>query len=77
MGENWSTEIAMNPNADTDTEDHQGLSIQQTKNGSWIAIYNDYSNDITYMRKSDDLTTWSDPLQVKTGAYESSTLLLH
>ncbi len=77
MGENWSTEVAMNPDADSDSEDHRGLSIQQTQEGNWIAVYNDYSNDITYMRKSDDLLTWSDPVQVKTGAYEFSTLLLH
>ncbi len=79
MGENWSTQVAMNPNADTDTdtEDHRGLSIQQTQDGNWIAFYNDYSNNITFMRKSSDLTTWTDPVQIKAGAYEYSTLLLH
>ncbi|MEH6346008.1 MAG: hypothetical protein V7785_13035, partial [Bermanella sp.] len=77
LGTSWSTEVAMNPNADTDSEDHQALTINQTPDGKWIAVYNDYSNETSYMRKSDDLQTWSNETLLKDSVYYSSSLLFH
>ena len=77
LGSSWSTEVAMNPNADSDTENHQALTINQTPDGKWIAVYNDYSNETSYMRKSDDLQTWSSEILLKDSVYYSSSLLFH
>jgi Neuraminidase (sialidase) len=77
LGENWSTEVAMNLDAETDSNHDNDLSIQQTQSGSWIAVYSDVSDGISYMRKSDDLENWSDPVSINDDSYENTTLLLH
>jgi len=77
LGKTWSTEVAMNPNADSDTENHQALTINQTPDGKWIAVYNDYTNEKSYQRKSDDLITWSTPVLLKENVYYSSSILFH
>ena len=77
LGKNWSMEVAMNPNADSDTENHQALTIQQTPDGKWLAVYNDYTNEKSYMRKSDDLVTWSAPVLLKDSVYYGSSMLFH
>mgnify|MGYP000429725088 CR=1 FL=1 len=76
-GVNWSAEKTMNPNADSDTENHQALTINQTPDGKWIAVYNDYTNEVSYLRKSDDLVTWSGEVLLKDSVYYSSSLLFH
>jgi Neuraminidase (sialidase) len=77
LGENWSTEMAMNPDAETDSDHDKDLSIQQTQSGSWVAVYSNSSDGISYMRKSDDLESWSDPVSINDDSYENTTLLLH
>jgi len=77
LGKTWSAEATMNPNADSDTESHQALTVTQTPDGKWIAVYNDYTNEKSYLRKSDDLITWSTPVLLKDSVYYSSSLVFH
>ena len=77
LGKSWSKEQVMNPNADSDTENHTSLTIQQTPDGTWLATYFDYNSYKAYMRKSDDLITWTDPVLIKEDAYYSGAILFH
>ena len=77
LGMSWSVEKAMNLNADTDSDDHQSLTITQTPDGKWIAVYNNYTSQSAYLRKSDDLETWTNPELLKDSVYYYPSILFH
>ena len=76
-GANWSTEVALNPNADTDTEQNEALHIIQTPEGNWLAHWNNTGTSDTYLRTSDDLVNWSDPVVIHDDVYYNAFALYH
>jgi len=75
-GANWSSAIALNTNAGTDTGDDGGPVIACDGQGIWIAAWHSkesvagsgWDGDILFARSADNGATWTSPLPLNSNA---------
>ena len=77
LGLTWSIEQGFNPDFDTDSGNDSDLVIKQASDGTWIGYYQDQATRNSYMRTSDDLENWSDPILVTDDSNDRASIVIH
>ncbi|MDO6762615.1 exo-alpha-sialidase [Agarivorans sp. 1_MG-2023] len=77
LGLNWSEEVALNPNADSDSQIEESAMLTYTPEGTWIVNWHNQNEYDTWMSTSTDLVTWTTPVKVLDNSYSQSVILFH